>query len=133
LASGAALRPSVIQPAFHRLEDLARANRNRGRPRPFVAGLLSAVVPGAGRVYSGRTAEGIYSFILFSLAAWQSIDGFHDDGRESIKGWTAGSIGIVLYAGNVYVSFATAKKVRAARMREVMDEVDQILDRRLNR
>lgn len=72
--------------------------------KQWIAGTLSAVVPGAGKVYSGKPYDGLYSLILFGLTGWQAFDGFYDKGSESVKGWIYGSICGVLYLGNIYGS-----------------------------
>ena len=75
----------------------------------FLSGTLSALVPGLGKVYSKRTADGIYSLILVGLSAWQAYDGFEEDGTSSVKGWLLGSIGTVFYLGNIYGSVIAAE------------------------
>ena len=70
----------------------------------FLAGFLSAVIPGLGKVYAKKPLDGIYSFFTIGLAGWQAYDGFHKDGISSFKGWAFGVIGSVLYLGNIYGS-----------------------------
>lgn len=79
-------------------------NRN-----PFVAGLLSTMLPGAGRLYTGRTGDAIASLIVVGLTAWQAYDGFNRDGITSVKGWTFGTIGGAFYLGNIYGSVISAR------------------------
>jgi TM2 domain-containing membrane protein YozV len=115
------------------LRTLAERGRKMRGPRPLLAGTLSAMIPGAGKVYAGRTAEGIYAFILNGLAIWQSIDGFRDDGTSSVKGWTVGAVGLVLYLGNVYGSVVTAETVGDRQFDDLVDEVDRTVDRGMSR
>ncbi len=129
LANGTAVAEGPERQSLARLEALASRARTMRNPRPIVAGLLSTALPGAGRVYAGRFAEGIYSFVLLALASWQCADGFHDDGGSSAKGWTAGSIGLLLYFGDIYGSATTAKRVRAARIDELLHEADMTVER----
>lgn len=69
---------------------------------PVLAGLMSSVIPGTGKIYAGRSIDGIYSLILVSLTAWQSYEGFNDAGRSSKKGWIYGSISAGFHLGNIY-------------------------------
>ena len=82
---------------------LARADHRRRRS-PWVAGALSAVVPGLGRVYIGRWKDGLMSALLVGLPAGFAAQGFSDAGVRSARGWLLGSLATVLYVGNVYGS-----------------------------
>ncbi len=76
---------------------------------PFLAGLLSTALPGAGRLYTGRTSDAIASLIVVGLTGWQAYDGFSRDGITSVKGWTFGTISGAFYLGNIYGSVIAAR------------------------
>lgn len=76
---------------------------------PFLAGFLSAIVPGTGRLYTGRVGDGITSLLLVGLTGWQTYDGFRRDGISSTKGWTLGTVGTIFYVGNIYGSVISAR------------------------
>lgn len=75
----------------------------------FQAGFYSFLIPGAGKIYCGRIADGIYSFLIVGLTAWQAYDGFNDDGVRSTKGWVLGTLGSGFYLGNIYGSVIAAE------------------------
>jgi TM2 domain-containing membrane protein YozV len=70
----------------------------------LLAGSYSSLIPGAGKIYCGRIADGIYSFLIVGLTAWQAYDGFNDDGVRSTKGWVFGTLGAGFYLANIYGS-----------------------------
>lgn len=76
---------------------------------PALAGIMSAVVPGSGKMYAGRWNDGIYSLVLVGLLAYQSYDSFRDHGIESTKAWIYTSVGSVFYLGNIYGSVIAVK------------------------
>ena len=76
---------------------------------PFLAGALSTVVPGAGRLYTGRFSDAFASLFIVSLTGWQAYDGFQRDGLSSVKGWTLGTLGGIFYVGNIYGSVISAR------------------------
>ena len=76
---------------------------------PFLAGVLSTVVPGAGRLYTGRVGDALTSLIIVSLTGWQAYDGFRRDGLSSAKGWTLGTLSGIFYVGNIYGSVISAR------------------------
>ena len=76
---------------------------------PFLAGVLSTVVPGAGRLYTGRLGDALNSLVTVGLAGWQAYDGFRRDGLSSVKGWTFGTLFGIFYVGNIYGSVVSAR------------------------
>jgi len=71
---------------------------------PFLAGLLSAVVPGSGKIYGHRSLDGIVSFLTVTATTWQAYRGFQEDGTKSVRGWIFGTMGAFFYLGNIYGS-----------------------------
>jgi len=76
---------------------------------PFLAGFFSAIVPGAGRIYTGRVGDALNSLLTVGLTGWQAYDGFRRDGISSVKGWGFGAISGIFYVGNIYGSVISAR------------------------
>jgi hypothetical protein len=76
---------------------------------PFLAGVLSTIVPGAGRLYTGRLGDALTSLFTVTLTGWQAYDGFRRDGLSSVKGWTLGTLSGIFYVGNIYGSVISAR------------------------
>ena len=76
---------------------------------PFWAGTLSTIVPGAGRLYTGRLGDALTSLFMVGLTGWQTYDGFRRDGLSSAKGWTLGTLCGIFYVGNIYGSVISAR------------------------
>ena len=91
------------------IKNFAEAGEQLPRKNKFLSGLFSTVIPGAGKVYSGRSWDGIFSFITIGLTGWQAYEGFREDGTHSIKGWILGSISSIFYLGNIYGSVVAAQ------------------------
>lgn len=87
------------------------ANRGEMLPKrsPLLAGFLSTIVPGAGRLYTGRVGDAVTSIITVGITGWQAYDGFSRDGLSSVKGWTLGTLCGIFYAGNIYGSVISAR------------------------
>lgn len=95
--------------AANRISELVTRGQQLPRKSPWLAGTLSALIPGTGKVYAGRTSDGLYSLALTGGAAWLAYRGFEDDGTSSVKGWLLGSVGAVLYVGNIYGSVVAVR------------------------
>ncbi len=76
---------------------------------PFLAGTLSTIVPGAGRLYTGRFGDALNTLFTVGLTGWQAYDGFRRDGLSSAKGWTLGTLCGIFYVGNIYGSVISAR------------------------
>lgn len=76
---------------------------------PFLAGFFSTIVPGAGRVYTGRVGDALNSLLTVGLTGWQAYDGFRRDGLSSVKGWGFGALSGIFYVGNIYGSVISAR------------------------
>ena len=71
------------------------------RGQRATAALLSAALPGAGKAYCGRGADGLQSLLIVGTAALLACRGFERDGRRSIEGWGAAGVGAVFHAGGI--------------------------------
>ncbi|RKU16863.1 hypothetical protein C6500_16695 [Candidatus Poribacteria bacterium] len=100
--------PSVSQKAamYH---SYAKNGADLPTRSPFLAGALSTVVPGAGRLYTGRFSDAFTSLFIVGLTGWQAYDGFQRDGLSSVKGWTLGTLSGIFYVGNIYGSVISAR------------------------
>ena len=76
---------------------------------PFLAGTLSTIVPGAGRLYTGRFGDALTTLFTVGITGWQAYDGFRRDGISSAKGWTLGTLCGIFYVGNIYGSVISAR------------------------
>lgn len=73
----------------------------------FLSGLLSAIIPGSGKIYTGDYGDGIFAFLATSVFAFLSYDNFN--AKHNFRGWLFAGIGFAFYAGNVYGSVAAAQ------------------------
>jgi TM2 domain-containing membrane protein YozV len=80
------------------------------RPKsPLLAGLMSGIIPGAGKIYSGKTGAGIASMIAttgFGLIAWEN---YRELGIGNVKTILFGSIFAANYVSNIYGSVISVK------------------------
>ena len=101
------LRPELEQ-SLMMIEELLAEKREARYKSPATAGLLSAVLPGSGQMYTERYQDGITSFLLnglFIAGAWKAFDS---------ENYALGAIltlfEIGWYGGNVYGAIGGAHK-----------------------
>jgi hypothetical protein len=75
----------------------------------FLAGTMSMILPGSGKVYCGRWKDGLMSVLFIGTTAYQAYRGFHKKGTQSIYGWIMGGLSFGFYIGNIYGSVKAAK------------------------
>jgi hypothetical protein len=93
------------------------------RKSPLVAGVLSGLIPGAGRVYGGKKATGIYSLIAGTLLGLQVYEGYKKDGLKSARFIIYGSLFSVFYIGNIWGSIVTIKVARDEKEEAIRHQV----------
>ncbi|MCX6137466.1 MAG: hypothetical protein NTV54_08240 [Ignavibacteriales bacterium] len=79
------------------------------RKSPWLAGGLSLLIPGAGKVYTSEWQDGLYSLLYVAFTGYLSYSGFNADGISSVKGWIFGCLSATLYAGNVFGAVQSAQ------------------------
>ena len=78
---------------------------------PVLAGIMSGIIPGSGKIYAGKTGAGIASMIGtvgFGLITWEN---YRKLGIENAKTIIFGSIFIFNYASNIYGSVISVKVI----------------------
>jgi tetratricopeptide (TPR) repeat protein len=95
-----------ISPAY---ANILKEYRRSNFKSPFLAGALSAIVPGTGKMYSGRVKDGVVSLIFVGLTGYQAYRGFSKKGTDSVYPWIVSSISFSFYLGNIYGSVKAGK------------------------
>lgn len=80
--------------------------------RITTAALLSALVPGAGKIYTGNIGDGITAFVATALSAYLAYDNFKSD--HQFRGWLFTGLAAFFYGGNIYGSAASAQIYNAS-------------------
>jgi TM2 domain-containing membrane protein YozV len=90
-----------------------------GQKSATTAALLSTVVPGAGKIYTGEIGDGITSLAVTALSAYLAYSNFKADHR--FRGWLFTGLAAFFYGGNIYGSAASAR-IYNARLRIDFDK-----------
>lgn len=100
----AALNQQVM--ALEKIYDEHESHRPKS---PLLAGIMSGIVPGSGKIYAGKTGAGIASFIGtvgFGFIAWEN---YRKLGFGHAKTIIFGSIFAFNYVSNIYGSVISVK------------------------
>lgn len=92
-----------------RFDDYRRQLASAKKRSPVLAGLYSAILPGAGKVYAGKTKQGIAAFLPVLTLGLLTYEGLHKDGPRSARFLGFGSLFTVFYIGNIWGSALSVK------------------------
>ena len=91
------------------LSQICKIQSTRRAKSPLLAGIMSGVIPGSGKIYAGKTGEGIASFISntgFGLITWENSRKLGFDHPKTIL---FGCIFMANYISNIYGSVISVK------------------------
>ena len=92
------------------------------RPKsPWVAGIMSVVIPGSGKIYAGKTGQGIITFIQNLALGLQAYEAYRRDGWKSPRFLVYGGLFTFFYVGNIWGSALTVH----VRRQEFNDKVNE--------
>ncbi|MFC2135694.1 hypothetical protein ACFLTH_13850 [Bacteroidota bacterium] len=78
---------------------------------PEMAAIFSAIVPGAGKIYTGRLEDGITALIATGILTFLAYDNLKAD--HDFRGWLFAGLAALSYAGNIYGAAASAQQYNA--------------------
>jgi len=90
---------------------------------PWMAGLLSAAVPGLGKIYAGKPNQGLSSFFTVGLFALQAWEAYYRQGINTPGLYISGAFALGYYISNIWGSALSVK----IKNQEELYEVDQRL------
>lgn len=91
------------------LDSIYNRISNYKKKSPFLAGTLSAVIPGLGKIYAGEIGEGVGAFLTVGSFAAICAENWIHHGITNWKTIGAGLVSTVFYIGNIYGSAVSVK------------------------
>ncbi|MBU8922660.1 MAG: membrane protein insertion efficiency factor YidD [Bacteroidales bacterium] len=112
---------SDFYPASNRLLEYEDRFDKLPRKKPGVAGFLSALIPGAGYIYSGRYSTGVASLLINGLIGWTISDAINKEqyGLSS----TTMFFGLGWYIGNIKGSADAARRHNSVARHRLIDDI----------
>jgi len=93
-----------MRSAAARLDSMAQGGDLPGRKHIGLACILSAAVPGLGRLYAGRPSDALSSFTTVVGMGWLAYRTFGREGSDSTEAWAYAAASGLFYLGEVYGS-----------------------------
>lgn len=73
---------------------------------PLAAAILSSIIPGAGKIYTEKYADGIIAFLATGILGYISYTDFKSS--HHFRAWLFSALTVGFYGGNIYGSAASA-------------------------
>jgi hypothetical protein len=102
---------AVINHQITALTQIISEHEKHHTKSPVLAGIMSGIVPGSGKIYAGKTGQGIASFLAtagFGLVTWEN---YHKLGIKNAKTIFFGGIFVANYVSNIYGSVISVKVI----------------------
>jgi tetratricopeptide (TPR) repeat protein len=90
---------------------------------PTAAGVLAAVLPGAGHVYTERYRDAAIAFLLNGAFIWAMIESFQHN--NNVVGGILTFFELGWYSGNIYSAVASAHKYNKKEREQYLDELEK--------
>jgi tetratricopeptide (TPR) repeat protein len=102
----------LLQKNYNELKTLKRKS-------PFVAGSLSAIVPGLGLAYAGNNGQALAAFIRVVALGALSAENYIKLGPKNAQFITAASLFTFFYVGNIWGSVLCVQLIKNEKIKEI--------------
>jgi tetratricopeptide (TPR) repeat protein len=96
-----------ISESYDNLQKVSTDMRTHKKKSPFVAGLLSGILPGSGKFYSGKKGEAITTFISTAGLGLVTAESYRKKGLNSFRTIAFGTAFAFSYIANIYGAVMT--------------------------
>jgi TM2 domain-containing membrane protein YozV len=93
----------------HEIKALRNEKKNLKMRSPILAGVLSAIVPGVGKIYANKTKQGVALMLPMLMFGGVTYELYHKDGIQSASFISAASVFTLFYIGNIVGSIYATK------------------------
>ena len=111
---------------FDSLYSIINDGLNANYKSPLLAGSISAIVPGGGKVYCGHWIDAIYSFLIVTTSTWLTYKSYQKNGFN-FNSALIGTFALSFYSANIYGSVKSAKRYNQKINQSLKSRADDIL------
>ncbi|MBK7886460.1 MAG: hypothetical protein IPJ86_03900 [Bacteroidetes bacterium] len=110
---------SLLQAEFEYYKQYNVLLQTTKKKSAFLAGALSAVIPGLGKVYTGKPGQGLAAFLKTVPLAAITIENYRVNGFNNPQLYIFGSLFALFYVGNIWGSTLSANIVYQEKIDEI--------------
>jgi tetratricopeptide (TPR) repeat protein len=96
---------------------------------PWLAGIMSAIIPGTGQMYAGRWLDGLVALLLVGVFAAGTYEAVVNETRAAAG--VVGFVGLGCYAGNIFAAVSSAQRANQDQHQLFKDQLSEDLRTRV--
>lgn len=129
-----ALKKPFLQTKQAELQNIALTYQKTPKKSTVLAGGLSAVVPGLGKVYAGKPLQMITPVLLITLTSLQAREIYKKTGVTQLKDmknplfWGLVGLGATFYLSDIYGSAMTARVHNQTLKKQYYEKIHHVMD-----
>ena len=123
LATGFFPEDSTIHTELKYLADYSYLLQNMKKKSGFVAGALSAIIPGLGKVYTGLPGQALASFLKVVPLGIITAENYLHGGFKNVQFYIFGSLFSLFYIGGIWGSSISAQIVYQEKVDEIQHNI----------
>lgn len=100
-----------LSKSYDNVEKIANDLLHHKKKSPFLAGIMSGVIPGSGKFYSGRKGEAISAFIATTGLGFVTFENHRKNGWNNFATIAFGTAFALSYVSNIYGAVLSARIV----------------------
>jgi hypothetical protein len=108
----------VIQKSYTKYYKIERKNT-------ALATGLATVIPGLGKIYIGKSKDGLNALVLVSVFGVQAVESFVKSGPTNWRTLLFGTLAVSFHAGNIYGTVKSLKKSKKESRKEFLKSIDE--------
>jgi TM2 domain-containing membrane protein YozV len=109
------------------LKGIAMQGITSSRKNPWLAAVMSVILPGSGKMYSGFWGDGAIALTFCASSAFFTYRAFNKYGNKSVYPWIVGGIATSYYLGNVYGGYQAANRYNNNLNHRLVHETERAL------
>lgn len=109
------------------LKSIAERSVVSKRKKPWLATLMSVVIPGSGKMYCGYWGDGVMSLLFSASSGFFTYRAFNKYGNQKIYPWIAGGLAISYYTANIYGGNRAAVRYNENLNHGLIHESEQVI------
>lgn len=114
--------PEDLGGSLYRFSLDGAAIKNRS---PILGGIMSAVIPGSGKIYAGRLMDGMQAFSVVLAPAYNAYYHFRKTGTTSVRAWIWTAVASWFYLSDIYGSVKAVQEYNQMQKLKIIERYEQ--------
>ncbi|MFN8437470.1 MAG: hypothetical protein U0V72_07495 [Cytophagales bacterium] len=91
----------------------------------FVAASLATLIPGLGKMYIGKSKDGLNALLMVSFLGVQAVESYLKSGPTNWRTLIFGSLAVSFHTANIYGTIKSLKKTKKESRNEFLKSIDE--------